>query len=98
MQFFLLWHSPRSIWAPRLVSTLFPFPWFYHIGTPSSERYKTLKSVYHAHFGSIYALTIRPWISLWYCRGDVGGGASGDGHTAPREYYGAGVDDNRSTG
>src|SRR5215471_8644961 len=59
---------------------------------------KTFKPVYHARFGSIYTLTIRPWVSLWYCRSDVGGGASGDGNTAPREYYGAGVDDNRSTG
>src|SRR5215831_13378110 len=41
---------------------------------------------------------MRSWVSLWYCQGDVGGGASGDGNTAPREHDGAGVEDTPSTG
>src|SRR5215510_4589122 len=54
----------------------------------------TLKPVYHTRIGTIYALTTRLWVSLRCCRGDVCGGAgtSGDGNTAPMEYYGAGAD------
>src|SRR5262249_26019910 len=42
--------------------------------------------------------TTRPGVSLWCRRGDVYGGASGDGNTAPMECYGAGADDTRVAG
>jgi hypothetical protein len=57
-----------------------------------------LKLVCHTRIGSIYAPTTRPWVSLRCCRGDVCGGASGDGNTAPMKCYGAGADDTRPAG